>query len=87
MITVMFSNPPPQMDRRNALNYFSELPVSLVLFALILVDVIERIRPFKLCGQCESLCVVLKVDAALCAINLNRRTHCQLTARTHQNQR
>lgn len=57
-----FSDPPPQMDRGNGLDYFSELPVSLVLFALILVDVIERIRPFKLCGQCESLWVVSLTD-------------------------
>lgn len=55
IMMVMFSDPPPQMDRENGLDYFSELPVSLVLFALILMDVIERIRPFKLCGQCESL--------------------------------
>lgn len=54
IIVMMFSDPPPQMDRENGLDYFRELPVSLVLFALILVDVIERLRPFRLCGQRES---------------------------------
>lgn len=44
-----------KMDRKNGLDYFSELPVSLVLFALITVDVVERIRPFKLLGQSDPL--------------------------------
>lgn len=42
------------MDRINGLDRFTELPVSLVLFALICVDVIERIRPCKLLGSRKS---------------------------------
>lgn len=59
---LIISDPLAQMDRKNGLDYFSELPVSLVLFALITVDVVERIRPFKLLGQCESLWVVSLTD-------------------------
>uniref|UniRef100_A0A3B5ME08 Transmembrane protein 236 n=1 Tax=Xiphophorus couchianus TaxID=32473 RepID=A0A3B5ME08_9TELE len=33
------------------LDHFTELPVSLVLFSLICVDIIERIRPHKLMGM------------------------------------
>lgn len=43
-----------QMDRINGLDHFTELPVSLVLFALICVDVIERIRPCRLLGPRKS---------------------------------
>uniref|UniRef100_A0A8C4IDD5 Transmembrane protein 236 n=1 Tax=Dicentrarchus labrax TaxID=13489 RepID=A0A8C4IDD5_DICLA len=34
--------------------FLCHLPVSLVLFSLICVDIIERIRPCKLIGQCKS---------------------------------
>ncbi|XP_062849148.1 transmembrane protein 236 [Trichomycterus rosablanca] len=34
---------------------FSELPVSLVLLALICVDIVERIRPYRLTGQANGL--------------------------------
>ncbi|XP_013873796.1 transmembrane protein 236 [Austrofundulus limnaeus] len=34
--------------------HFSELPVSLVLFSLICVDVIERIRSRRLTGKCKA---------------------------------
>lgn len=47
-----------QMNRIKGLDHFTELPVSLVLFALICVDVIERIRPYKLLGPRESAGVV-----------------------------
>uniref|UniRef100_A0A667XN70 Transmembrane protein 236 n=1 Tax=Myripristis murdjan TaxID=586833 RepID=A0A667XN70_9TELE len=36
------------------LDHFTELPVSLVLFSLICVDIIERIRPCRLTGQCKA---------------------------------
>lgn len=51
-----------QMDRINGLDQFTELPVSLVLFALICVDVIERIRPCKLLGPRKSAGVVSVVE-------------------------
>ncbi|KAM6918505.1 transmembrane protein 236 [Xenentodon cancila] len=35
-------------------DHFGELPVSLVLFSLICVDIIERIRPFRLMGKFHS---------------------------------
>uniref|UniRef100_A0A8C9WX75 Transmembrane protein 236 n=1 Tax=Sander lucioperca TaxID=283035 RepID=A0A8C9WX75_SANLU len=38
-------------QRGHRIDHFIELPVSLVLFSLICVDVIERIRPFRLVGQ------------------------------------
>ncbi|XP_076840938.1 transmembrane protein 236 [Brachyhypopomus gauderio] len=34
---------------------FSDIPVSLVLFALLCVDIVERIRPYRLTGQADSL--------------------------------
>lgn len=41
---------------------FTELPVSLVLFSLICIDVVERIRHCRLTGQgeCSSLNTVHK---------------------------
>uniref|UniRef100_A0A673AE15 Si:dkey-32m20.1 n=1 Tax=Sphaeramia orbicularis TaxID=375764 RepID=A0A673AE15_9TELE len=42
-----------QVDGGHRLDHFTELPVSLVLFSLICVDVIERIRPCRLMGQCK----------------------------------
>lgn len=45
--------PQVQVDAGRRLDHFSELPVSLVLFALVCVDIIERIRPCRLIGRCE----------------------------------
>uniref|UniRef100_A0A3P8WBN5 Transmembrane protein 236 n=1 Tax=Cynoglossus semilaevis TaxID=244447 RepID=A0A3P8WBN5_CYNSE len=39
-----------KVDGGHRLDHFAELPVSLLLFCLICVDVIERIRPCKLTG-------------------------------------
>uniref|UniRef100_A0A8C3AL01 Transmembrane protein 236 n=1 Tax=Cyclopterus lumpus TaxID=8103 RepID=A0A8C3AL01_CYCLU len=36
------------------LDHFTELPVSLVLVSLICVDIIERIRPCRLIGSCNT---------------------------------
>ncbi|XP_029562012.1 transmembrane protein 236 isoform X1 [Salmo trutta] len=36
-------------------DHFSELPISLVLFSLICVDIIERIRPCSLTGQADRM--------------------------------
>uniref|UniRef100_A0A8C4IBN0 Transmembrane protein 236 n=1 Tax=Dicentrarchus labrax TaxID=13489 RepID=A0A8C4IBN0_DICLA len=44
------------------LDQFTELPVSLVLFSLICVDIIERIRPCKLIGQCKSSPVLTHLE-------------------------
>ncbi|TWW73597.1 transmembrane protein 236 [Takifugu rubripes] len=44
-----------QVDAGRRLDHFSELPVSLVLFALVCVDVIERLRPCRLIGHSDSL--------------------------------
>lgn len=43
-----------QVDVGVRLDPFSQLPVSLVLLFLICVDVMERIRPCRLIGHCES---------------------------------
>lgn len=40
-----------QVDTGIHYDVFTELPVSLVLFALICVDIVERIRPYHLRGQ------------------------------------
>ncbi|KAI3374278.1 hypothetical protein L3Q82_006122 [Scortum barcoo] len=40
-----------EVDRGITFDHFAELPVSLVLFSLVCVDIIERIRPFGLIGQ------------------------------------
>lgn len=40
-----------QVDTGQQRDHFTELPVSLVLFCLICVDIIERIRPCKLTGK------------------------------------
>ncbi|XP_026168420.1 transmembrane protein 236 [Mastacembelus armatus] len=44
-----------QVDSGHRSDQFTELPVSLVLFSLICVDIIERIRPCRLTGQSDSL--------------------------------
>ncbi|KAM7400362.1 hypothetical protein PAMA_004855 [Pampus argenteus] len=44
-----------QEDRKCNYDHFDELPVSLVLFSLVCVDVIERIRPCRLLGKSDSL--------------------------------
>uniref|UniRef100_A0A3P8UB89 Transmembrane protein 236 n=1 Tax=Amphiprion percula TaxID=161767 RepID=A0A3P8UB89_AMPPE len=43
-----------QVDNGIRLDHFAELPVSLVLSCLVCVDIIERIRPCRLLGQCKS---------------------------------
>lgn len=40
-----------QVDAGIKYDRFTELPVSLVLFSLICVDIVERIRPLRLTGQ------------------------------------
>ncbi|KAM4552184.1 transmembrane protein 236 [Odontesthes bonariensis] len=44
-----------QVDCSQRRDHFTELPVSLVFFSLICVDVIERIRPCRLIGKSDSL--------------------------------
>ncbi|KAK3546329.1 hypothetical protein QTP70_025675 [Hemibagrus guttatus] len=44
-----------QLDTGVLYDRFSELPVSLVLFALICMDIIERVRLYHLTGQAHSL--------------------------------
>ncbi|KAL1280448.1 hypothetical protein QQF64_015048 [Cirrhinus molitorella] len=44
-----------QVDANVKYNRFTELPVSLVLFSLICVDIVERIRPLCLTGQASGL--------------------------------
>ncbi|XP_061777050.1 transmembrane protein 236 [Nerophis ophidion] len=40
-----------QVNSNLRLDHFAELPVSLVMFSLICVDLVERIRPCRLLGQ------------------------------------
>ncbi|XP_051556647.1 transmembrane protein 236 [Myxocyprinus asiaticus] len=44
-----------QVDAGVYYDCFTELPVSLVLFSLICVDIVERIRPLRLTGQANGL--------------------------------
>ncbi|XP_028283936.1 transmembrane protein 236 [Parambassis ranga] len=52
---VLIASSKVQADTDKKLDLFTELPVSLVLFSLICVDIIERIRPYGLRGQSNSL--------------------------------
>ncbi|KAJ4936216.1 hypothetical protein JOQ06_000818 [Pogonophryne albipinna] len=52
---ILIASSKVQVDRGLELDHFTELPVSLVLFSLICVDIIERIRPCKLMGPSDSL--------------------------------
>ncbi|XP_078121127.1 transmembrane protein 236 [Sander vitreus] len=52
---ILIASSKVQVDRGHRIDHFIELPVSLVLFSLICVDVIERIRPFRLVRQSGSL--------------------------------
>ncbi|XP_071348836.1 transmembrane protein 236 [Trachinotus anak] len=52
---ILIASSKVQVDREHRLDHFAELPVSLVLFSLICVDIIERIRPCSLTGQPDSL--------------------------------
>ncbi|KAI5627925.1 transmembrane protein 236 [Silurus asotus] len=48
---IVISSSKVQLDAEILHDHFNELPVSLVLFALICVDIVERIRPYRLRGQ------------------------------------
>ncbi|TMS09678.1 Transmembrane protein 236 [Larimichthys crocea] len=52
---ILIASSKVQVDRGLLLDHFAELPVSLVLFSLICVDIVERIRPCKLIGKSDSL--------------------------------
>uniref|UniRef100_UPI003AAE3E73 transmembrane protein 236 n=1 Tax=Centroberyx gerrardi TaxID=166262 RepID=UPI003AAE3E73 len=52
---ILIASSKVQVDGGHRLDHFTELPVSLVLFSLICVDIIERIRPCSLTGQSGSL--------------------------------
>ncbi|XP_042352988.1 transmembrane protein 236 [Plectropomus leopardus] len=52
---ILIASSKVQVDRGQTRDHFAELPVSLVLFSLICVDIIERIRPCKLIGESDSL--------------------------------
>uniref|UniRef100_A0A3Q0R2A1 Transmembrane protein 236 n=1 Tax=Amphilophus citrinellus TaxID=61819 RepID=A0A3Q0R2A1_AMPCI len=48
---ILIASSKVQVDSGQLLDSFTELPVSLVLFFLIWLDIIERIRPCKLMGK------------------------------------
>ncbi|XP_017569661.1 transmembrane protein 236 [Pygocentrus nattereri] len=52
---ILLTSSKVQVDTRIFYDVFTELPVSLVLFALICVDIVERIRPYHLKGQADGL--------------------------------
>ncbi|XP_072543021.1 transmembrane protein 236 [Salminus brasiliensis] len=52
---ILLASSKVQVDTGKLYDLFTELPVSLVLFALICVDIVERIRPYRLRGQADGL--------------------------------
>ncbi|KAI7809723.1 transmembrane protein 236 [Triplophysa rosa] len=52
---IIISSSKVQVDAGAYYDRFTELPVSLVLFSLICVDILERIRPLPLTGQANTL--------------------------------
>ncbi|KAM4727506.1 transmembrane protein 236 [Anableps anableps] len=52
---ILIASSKVQLDNQQTFDHFTELPVSLVLFSLICVDVIERIRPYKLMGKANNM--------------------------------
>lgn len=52
---IIISSSKVQVDAGIYYDGFTELPVSLVLFCLICVDIVERIRPLRLTGQANAL--------------------------------
>ncbi|XDV27426.1 hypothetical protein PO909_030961 [Leuciscus waleckii] len=52
---IIIANSKVQVDAGIKYDRFTELPVSLVLFSLICVDIVERIRPLRLTGQASGL--------------------------------
>ncbi|XP_040000215.1 transmembrane protein 236 isoform X2 [Xiphias gladius] len=48
---ILIASSKVQVDRGHRFDHFAELPVSLVLFSLICVDIVERIRPCRLIGR------------------------------------
>ncbi|XP_077086996.1 transmembrane protein 236 [Siphateles boraxobius] len=52
---IIIANSKVQVDAGIKYDRFTELPVSLVLFSLMCVDIVERIRPLRLTGQASGL--------------------------------
>ncbi|KAM9844798.1 transmembrane protein 236 [Aulostomus maculatus] len=52
---ILIASSKVQVDTGHRRDHFDELPVSLVLFSLICVDIIERLQPCRLLGQNDSL--------------------------------
>ncbi|XP_054624268.1 transmembrane protein 236 [Dunckerocampus dactyliophorus] len=52
---ILIASSQVQVNSGMRLDHFDELPVSLVMFSLICVDLVERIRPCRLLGQADSV--------------------------------
>ncbi|KAM9323510.1 transmembrane protein 236 [Pholidichthys leucotaenia] len=52
---ILMASSKVQVDHGHEYDHFTELPASLVIFSLICVDIIERIRPSRLMGRCDSI--------------------------------
>ncbi|XP_047225056.1 transmembrane protein 236 [Girardinichthys multiradiatus] len=52
---ILIASSKVQLDNGQKLDHFTELPVSLVLFSLICVDIIERIQPYRLTGKANNM--------------------------------
>lgn len=52
---VIASSKVQMMAGPQRLDHFTELPVSLVLFSMIFVDILEKLRPYRLMGPADDL--------------------------------
>lgn len=52
---ILIASSKVQMDTDHRLDHFTELPVSLVLFSMIFVDILEKLRPYHLRGPSNDL--------------------------------
>ncbi|KAJ0058861.1 hypothetical protein NL108_001093, partial [Boleophthalmus pectinirostris] len=48
---ILLASSKVQVDAALRLDHFAELPVSLVLFSMICVDIVEKLRPHRLLGR------------------------------------
>ncbi|XP_037131955.1 transmembrane protein 236 [Syngnathus acus] len=61
--SIVIASSQVQVNAGVRLDHFAELPVSLVMFSLICVDLVERLRPFKLLGQSDNVDLTFELAA------------------------
>ncbi|XP_049602512.1 transmembrane protein 236 [Syngnathus scovelli] len=61
--SIVIASSQVQVNAGMRLDHFAELPVSLVMFSLICVDLVERLRPFRLLGQSDNVDLTFELPA------------------------